>query len=64
MAATIHHGPYTTMGQAHEAIHRWSEVNGYRIVGPDREIYIYSKIPVRLDDPSYVTEVQYPVEKA
>ena len=64
MAATIHHGPYTTMGQAHEAILRWSEANGYRIVGPDREIYIYSKIPVRLDDPSYVTEVQYPVEKA
>ena len=64
MAATIHHGPYTTMGQAHEAILRWSEANGYRIVGPDREIYIYSKMPVRLDDPTYVTEVQYPVEKA
>lgn len=64
MAATIHHGPYNTMGQAHEAILRWSEANGYRIIGPDREIYIYSEIPVRLDDPSYVTEVQYPVEKA
>ena len=64
MAATIHHGPYTMMGQAHEAILRWSEANGYRIVGPDREIYIYSEMPVRLDDPTYVTEVQYPVEKA
>ena len=64
MATTIHHGPYTTMGQAHEAIHKWSEANGYQIVGPDREIYIYSKMPVRLDDPTYVTEVQYPVEKA
>jgi DNA-binding transcriptional MerR regulator len=63
MAATIHHGPYTTMGEAHEAILRWSEANDYRIVGPDREIYIYSEIPVRLDDPTYVTEVQYPVEK-
>lgn len=64
MAATIHHGPFNTMGEAHEAVHRWIEANDYRIVGPDREIYIYSKMPVRLDDPTYVTEVQYPVEKA
>jgi len=64
MAATIHHGPYNTMNEPHEAILKWSEANGYRIVGPDREIYLYSKMPARLDDPSYITEVQYPVEKA
>jgi DNA-binding transcriptional MerR regulator/predicted transcriptional regulator YdeE len=64
MAATVHHGPYATLGQAHEAILTWIEANGYRIAGPDREVYLYNAMPIRLDDPSYVTEVQYPVEKA
>jgi DNA-binding transcriptional MerR regulator len=64
MAATVHHGSYNTIGAAHEAILRWIDANGYRIVGPDREIYLYNTMPVRLDDPSYVTEIQYPVEKA
>lgn len=62
-AATVHHGSYNTIGQAHEAVLKWIEANGYRIVGPDREINLYNKTPIRLDDPSYVTEIQYPVEK-
>ena len=33
------------------------------IAGPDREVYIYNNMPVRLDDSSYITEIQYPVEK-
>jgi hypothetical protein len=32
---------------------------GYRIAGPDREINIYNAQPIRRDDPSYVTEIQY-----
>jgi DNA-binding transcriptional MerR regulator/predicted transcriptional regulator YdeE len=64
MAATIHHGSYNTLGDAHEAILRWIEANGYRIVGPDRELNLYHTMPIRHDDPSYVTEIQYPVEKA
>lgn len=63
MASTIHHGSYTTIGQAHEAVLRWIEANQYRIVGPDREINIYNRPPIRRDDPTYVTEIQYPVEK-
>jgi DNA-binding transcriptional MerR regulator len=63
-AATIHHGAYNTIGEAHEAVLRWIEANGYQIVGPDREIYLYNKTPIRLDDPTYVTEIQYPLEKA
>jgi DNA-binding transcriptional MerR regulator len=63
MAATVHHGSYNTIGEAHEAILKWSEANRYRIVGPDREIYLYNAMPIRLDDPTYVTEIQYPVEK-
>ena len=64
MAATVHHGSYNTIGAAHEAILTWIEANGYRIVGPDRELNLYHTMPIRLDDPSYVTEIQYPVEKA
>lgn len=64
MAATIHHGSYMTIGEAHEAVLKWIEANNYRIVGPDREVYLYNATPIRLDDPSYVSEIQYPVEKA
>lgn len=63
MAATIHHGSYNTIGNAHEAVITWIENNQYRISGADREIYIYNKMPIRLDDPSYITEIQYPIEK-
>jgi DNA-binding transcriptional MerR regulator/predicted transcriptional regulator YdeE len=63
MATTVHHGSYNTIGEAHEAILRWIEANRYRIVGPDRELNLYHSMPIRRDDPSYVTEIQYPVEK-
>ena len=64
VAATIHHGSYNTIGDAHAAVIRWIEANGYCIAGPDREINLYNRMPIRRDDPSYVTEIQYPVEKA
>jgi DNA-binding transcriptional MerR regulator len=64
MAATVHHGPYNTIADAHEAVLTWIDANSYQIAGPDREINLYNKMPIRLDDPSYVTEIQYPVEKA
>jgi DNA-binding transcriptional MerR regulator/predicted transcriptional regulator YdeE len=63
MASVVHHGSYNTIGQAHEAVLTWTEANGYRIVGPDREMNLYHTMPIRLDNPSYVTEIQYPVEK-
>jgi DNA-binding transcriptional MerR regulator/predicted transcriptional regulator YdeE len=63
MASAMHHGSYETIGDAHEAVFKWIEENGYRIVGADREINIYNKPPIRRDDPTYVTEVQYPIEK-
>jgi len=64
MAATVHHGSYNSIGAAHEAVFTWIEANGYRIAGPDRELNLYHIMPIRLDDPAYVTEIQYPVEKA
>jgi DNA-binding transcriptional MerR regulator/predicted transcriptional regulator YdeE len=64
VASTIHHGSYDTIGDAHAAVLRWVEANGYRITVPDREINLYNRAPIRRDDPTYVTEIQYPVEKA
>jgi DNA-binding transcriptional MerR regulator len=63
VAATVHHGSYNTIGEAHEAVITWIDANGYRIVGPDREINLHNTMPIRLDDPSYVTEIQYPTER-
>jgi DNA-binding transcriptional MerR regulator/predicted transcriptional regulator YdeE len=63
MAATIHHGSYDTIGDAHQAVITWIEANNYRIAGADREINLYNRMPIRRDDPTYVTEIQYPVEK-
>jgi DNA-binding transcriptional MerR regulator/predicted transcriptional regulator YdeE len=64
MAATVHHGSYNTIGDAHEAVITWIAANGYRIVGPDRELNLYHTMPIHPDEPSYITEIQYPVEKA
>ena len=60
-ASTIHHGPFTGIKQAHEAIIRWVEANDCRISGPSREIYLQY---ARNGNPAdYVTEIQYPVTK-
>lgn len=62
-AVTIHQGSYNTLIEAHEAILKWIELNDYRPAGSSREIYLHNGMPVDHNDPSYITEVQYPVEK-
>jgi len=64
MATAVHQGSYNTLIQAHEVILKWIEANRYRLVGPSREMYLHNTMPIRHDDPSYVTEIQFPVEKA
>ncbi|MBK8024175.1 MAG: GyrI-like domain-containing protein [Chloroflexi bacterium] len=63
MASAVHHGSYETLYRAHEAVLQWIEANGYHVAGPDREVYLYNAAPVRRDDPSFITEVQYPVAR-
>lgn len=63
MACTVHQGSYETIGEAYNRLMAWIEANGYRITGPCREVYVRG--PESGRDPStYVTEVQFPVEKA
>ncbi len=64
MASVVHHGAYNTISDAHNAVHKWIEANGYEIAGPDREINLFHSPPITRDNPTYVTEIQYPVEKA
>ena len=64
MASVVHHGAFTEFNNVYQALLKWIQENGYRICGPDREIYIKTGEPLRQDDPSYVTEIQIPVEKA
>lgn len=63
VAATVHRGDYESIGEAHAAVLRWIGASDYRIAGPDREVYLYNRAPIRRDDDTYVTEIQYPVER-
>jgi DNA-binding transcriptional MerR regulator len=63
MACVVHHGPFTTIGEAYEALLKWTGENGYRIVSPGREVYLRSS-EGNQTDPDALTEIQYPVEKA
>ena len=61
MACTVHHGPFDTISGAYTALLGWIENNGYRVVGPNRELYL--RAGNEQDNPDYVTEIQFPVEK-
>ena len=63
MAYVVHHGPFTTIGEAYEALMKWVSENDYRIVGPAREIYLRPAKEGIQNDPDTLTEIQFPVEK-
>jgi effector-binding domain-containing protein len=60
VAAVVHHGSFEEFTQGHAALLEWIDANGYRIVGPYREIYIKHE-KNNLSDT--ITEIQFPVEK-
>jgi effector-binding domain-containing protein len=61
MASVIHHGSFSTMHQAYNAILPWIEANGYHICGPNRELNL--EFEPGGDESTFVTEIQFPVEK-
>lgn len=63
LACTLHNGPFTTIGEAYNAIGKWITDNGYRITGPCREVYLKPAKNGSQTDPETVTEIQFPVEK-
>lgn len=63
MACLVHTGSYNQgFTEPYGILMNWVEANGYRINGPNREIYLQGGEDP--DDESYVTEIQFPVEKA
>ncbi len=63
LACTIHNGPFSTIGEAYNAIGKWITDNNYRIVGPCREVYLRPNENGDQNDPNTVTEIQFPVGK-
>jgi DNA-binding transcriptional MerR regulator len=61
LACVLHHGPFQTIHQAYRAAMTWIPWNGYRIAGPIREWYYHAGND--RDDPSYITEVQFPITR-
>lgn len=62
MACVVHQGSYEELTEAYKSVMRWTEINGYQIVGPNREIYLQGPW-TRSDPMEPVTEVQFPVKK-
>lgn len=65
MACLTHHGTFNDLMSRYQELLGWIDRNGWQICGPGREIYLFTGSgPVRQDDPSYVTEIQFPVKRA
>jgi effector-binding domain-containing protein len=63
MASVVHHGPLQTITFAYSALVSWMDQAGYQMAGPNRELYIHYSLPANPADPTYVTELQFPVER-
>ncbi|WP_019508049.1 MerR family transcriptional regulator [Pleurocapsa sp. PCC 7319] len=61
IACIIHQGSYLTLNQSYENLLAWIETNGYQIIAPNRELYIQGG--QEQDNESYITEIQFPVQK-
>jgi predicted transcriptional regulator YdeE len=62
MACVVHQGAYKGLTEARNALVAWTEASGYRISGPNRDVYLQGLEP-GLEAANYVTEVQFPVQK-
>jgi effector-binding domain-containing protein len=60
VASTIHHGPYSEVGPAYEALNGWIRDHYLVIDGPPREVYLAD--PEETPDPAdLATEIEFPV---
>ncbi|HEX2995075.1 MAG TPA: MerR family transcriptional regulator [Anaerolineales bacterium] len=61
MASTIHQGSFAGLAGAYAELLKWVDAHGYRIVGPDREIYLRLPEEYSRQDGNAITEMQIPV---
>lgn len=65
MACVVHAGPFTTIGEAYDALGKWIDEQGYKFVGPSRELNLrVPEPPGNQNDPNTLNEIQFPVAKA
>jgi effector-binding domain-containing protein len=55
-------GPYDDFTPAYQELMDWVQANGYRMIGPNREIYLVGP-EANVAPEEYVTEIQFPVTK-
>ncbi len=74
MACILHHGGFAHVGETYDTLIKWIEANGYRVVGPNRELYLiavnegdaavqYPSEYMTDKNENRLTELQFPVEK-
>lgn len=64
MACTVHHGGYSGLSGAYRELMDWIASSGYRIAGPERELYLRGpRVSGDQNDPDCITEIQFPVER-
>jgi effector-binding domain-containing protein len=59
VAATTHYGPYNRLHEAHEAILQWCSANGYKLAGPNWEVYGHWTDECNSDPSKICTDVFY-----
>lgn len=62
MATLVHAGTHAEAYASTAGIGRWMEANGYRMAGPNREVFLEGPHLERLEES--VIEMQFPIEKA
>jgi DNA-binding transcriptional MerR regulator/effector-binding domain-containing protein len=61
MVFTTHRGSYNGLIDGYTALWQWISEHGFKITGPDREIYLRLPVEGRVNDPDALTEMQIPV---
>jgi effector-binding domain-containing protein len=61
VASTVHTGPWLTLSQGYAFLGTWIANNGYRIVGPGREVFHH--IDWENNNQTTVTELMFPVAR-
>jgi effector-binding domain-containing protein len=73
VAAVLHRGGFENISESYSQLLQWIGANGFRIVGPNREVYLravvspellatYPSQYVTTNEAERLTEIQFPIE--
>ncbi|MFA5375726.1 MAG: GyrI-like domain-containing protein [Dehalococcoidia bacterium] len=61
VAAIVHRGPFSTIGETYDKLKSWIAEKGYKIAGPCEEVYLTE--PGNTPPVELMTEIRLPVSK-